>query len=138
MIELRRGLIIWVAKKGRGIWKTFTVMHKMPHFVVPCYLLIYYKISFIILVATEMVNSPILRIAILHFSLLLSIPYIYHSPNYCNRISWLSFSLIEAITIILPLLSPSRASNIAVAIIGKSMTIWEAKYKNYEKIKQRG
>ena len=79
---------------------------------------------------------PNIAVAILHFSLLLFISYIYHSPNYCNSNSWLSSSLIEAITIILPLLSPSRASNIAVAIIGKWMTIWEAKYKNYEKIKQ--
>ena len=68
---------------------------------------------------------PNIAVAILHFSLLLSISYIYHPPNCYNSNSWLSFSLLrEAITIILPLLSPSRASNIAVAIIGKSMTMY--------------
>ena len=40
-LELRKGLIIWAPKKQRGVWKTFTVLHKMPR-----YLLIYYKISF--------------------------------------------------------------------------------------------
>ena len=36
------GIIIWVAWKGRGVWKTFTVMQKMLR-----YLLIYNEISFL-------------------------------------------------------------------------------------------
>ena len=39
ILELGIGLIIWVAYKGRGVWKTITVLHKMP-----LYMLIYYKI----------------------------------------------------------------------------------------------
>jgi hypothetical protein len=37
-----RSLIIWVALKGRGVVKTFTVVHKMPR-----YLLIYHKYLFL-------------------------------------------------------------------------------------------
>ena len=42
ILQLRKGLIIWVAFKGRGFSITFTVLHKMPH-----YFMIYYKISFV-------------------------------------------------------------------------------------------
>ena len=41
ILDVRKGLIIWVAYKGRGLTKTFTLVHKMSR-----YLLIYYEIYF--------------------------------------------------------------------------------------------
>ena len=40
-LKVRKGVVIWVLYKGRGVVKTFTAVHKMPR-----YLLIYSKISF--------------------------------------------------------------------------------------------
>ena len=40
IIELRKGLIIWVARIV--IWKPFAVLHKIPH-----HLFLFYKISFV-------------------------------------------------------------------------------------------
>ena len=48
--ELKKGLIIWNIK-GKGIWKIFIVVHKMPR-----YLLIHHAISFVC--AVWMVSSP--------------------------------------------------------------------------------
>ena len=60
--SLWKGLIIWVAEKGKGVVKTFTVMHKMPR-----YLLIYYKISFI----SSILNTKIKEFLLLIINLLL-------------------------------------------------------------------
>ena len=59
----------------------------------------------------------------------------YHSPNYRNSDSCHSFWLLKAIAKGLPLLfanafqEPKRANTIAVAIVGRAITI----YKQYRK-----
>ena len=50
VLELGKGLIIWVAKKGRVVWKT--VLQKMRR-----YLLIYHNVSFILPKQTR--NAPV-------------------------------------------------------------------------------
>ena len=141
--------------EGKGVWKTFTVVHKKPR-----YLLIYYKISFLIL---QWFLSPSIKLVFnFQSSHVISAHF---TKKYKELYNWYRFFvsfLNSSWVFALPTMAPAivfalkgdskvflferrKVTTIAVAIVGRVITVWEAIQqeamnqcpKTIKKIKQR-